>query len=128
MMRSLIAIAALVASSYASSNELEGKGIICKTQVNVGIKDYISPVTGTVYRGYRFIEGRRVNESLVRKSGLGMEIGRLYEEGYEVDTYREDVYEVRWGDGQHSLNRRTLELTLTYSGPDNFNYNPKMAV
>ena len=123
----LIAVAALLTSVTVSGSELEGKAIICKTQLGDHISDYMSPVTGTLYRGFMFVEGKKVVEYIVRKSAVGMEVGHLDGLGEIMqEDYREDVHEVRWD--EHSLDRRTLELTLTYTGRDNYNYNPSRAI
>ena len=94
MMRSLIAIAALVVSVLVSAGELDGKGIICHSEKSV---------TGEP-EWYWFAQGR-VTQTNLGTNGTTAEVLAL-----DLGEYRTEPTMVRWGSHslQHELDRRTL--------------------
>ena len=114
-MRTLIAIAALVASVSAGAGELDGKAIICKIERDRGW-EVRSPASGNEYSGYKFIDGYARAEWLTAK-GDEMEIRSQRKE--DLDRYRVVPGKVYWGtngNGQtlHELDRQTLTLTSNW--------------
>ena len=99
MMRSLIAIAALVASVSASAGELDGSTLICRmgTPASIGMEN----TSGTEFR-----DGRAI--------GWWMPRGSVPIKQFDVGEYSVSTDQVRWppGDGLSDviLDRETLLL------------------
>ena len=93
MMRSLIAIAALVASASTSAGELDGKHLVCTSKYG--------NVTGIEFTG-----GKAIRRYIV--SNTAARIG-----GQPPAKYRTSTTEVRWDDDDrphyYAVNRKTLK-------------------
>ena len=106
-MRSLIAIAALVASVSASAGELDGKGVVCRDLSNL---NFLYPHSVVV--GFRFVSGV-VEGDQVRMVDGSVAIDRF---AYSDETpYRVAPFKISWWNS-YELNRKTLELEFIVEG------------
>ena len=107
MKRSLIAIAALLASFCASAGELDGKSLIC-----IGDKEL------ELYRddvvGFMFVDGN-VSANGVRELELKYRI-LTFGESLADKSYELTRHEVTWFESSWVLNRKTLKITAGKQG------------
>ena len=105
VMRSLIAIAALLASVPASAGELDGKGIICLATAETGWS-IAWEASGNHYTAYLFDDDTYRHQYLWR-DGTRMKIVN----SELTSHYSAEAGKVYLAGAKSTLDRRTLELT-----------------
>ena len=100
-MRSLIAIAALLASVSASAAELDGKAILCQRDDYAGLPPY----------GYEFRDGKVYPHYVSTIDGGTRAIVATGEGVVDPYVYTAKVDVVEWDVGSYVLDRKTLAIS-----------------
>lgn len=112
-----IVLLGLLLPSPTVASEVNGKALICFQHKPLGW-NHNSPVTGNVYRGFKFIDGE-VEDYVLELVGTKMEIRRVAVDIVEVtnDKFKETLTTIEWGTA-YSLDRQTLQMTFALDYAD----------